>query len=111
MKIFTFMRSGMTAALLAAALGLPSLPSLPNLTNLINADGSSIEAQTYNFHDGPEQDSGAKPPAPDPPTEKKKDEKETKWDVEGDHGPSTIVEFDTDEGTWMNLDVSPDGSQ
>lgn len=32
-----------------------------------------------------------------------------KWDVEGDHGPSTLVEFDTDEGTWMSCDVSPDG--
>ncbi|HWO02519.1 MAG TPA: amidohydrolase family protein [Blastocatellia bacterium] len=31
------------------------------------------------------------------------------WDVEGDHGPFTLVEFDTDEGTWMSCDVSPDG--
>jgi imidazolonepropionase-like amidohydrolase/Tol biopolymer transport system component len=33
------------------------------------------------------------------------------WDVEGDHGPTTTVEFDTDEGTWMSCDVSPDGSK
>ncbi len=33
------------------------------------------------------------------------------WDVEGDHGPSTTIEFDTDEGTWMSCDVSPDGKQ
>jgi imidazolonepropionase-like amidohydrolase/Tol biopolymer transport system component len=33
------------------------------------------------------------------------------WDVEGDHGPTTSVEFDTDEGTWMSCDVSPDGKQ
>jgi imidazolonepropionase-like amidohydrolase/Tol biopolymer transport system component len=32
------------------------------------------------------------------------------WDVEGDHGPSTLIEFDTDEGTWMSCDVSPDGA-
>ena len=31
------------------------------------------------------------------------------WDVEGDHGPTTTIEFDTDEGTWMSCDVSPDG--
>ncbi|HEX8184720.1 MAG TPA: amidohydrolase, partial [Blastocatellia bacterium] len=31
------------------------------------------------------------------------------WDVEGDHGPTTLVEFDTNEGTWMSCDVSPDG--
>ena len=31
------------------------------------------------------------------------------WDVEADHGPCSLVEFDTDEGTWMSCDVSPDG--
>ena len=31
------------------------------------------------------------------------------WDVEAQHGPATTVEFDTDEGTWMSCDVSPDG--
>ena len=31
------------------------------------------------------------------------------WDVEAEHGPTTLIEFETDEGTWMNLDVSPDG--
>ncbi len=37
------------------------------------------------------------------------DKKPAAWDVEGDHGPSTLVEFETDEGTWMSLDVSRDG--
>ncbi|HEX8686966.1 MAG TPA: hypothetical protein VF654_10705, partial [Pyrinomonadaceae bacterium] len=31
------------------------------------------------------------------------------WDVEAEHGPTSTVEFDTDEGTWMSCDVSPDG--
>ncbi|HYP29144.1 MAG TPA: amidohydrolase family protein, partial [Blastocatellia bacterium] len=31
------------------------------------------------------------------------------WDVEGDHGPTAEVENDSDEGTWMSCDVSPDG--
>lgn len=44
----------------------------------------------------------------DTPTAKKED---SKWQVEGEHGPSSVIEFDTDEGTWMNLDLSPDGSQ
>jgi len=39
----------------------------------------------------------------------KKDKK--KWDVQAEHGPSKTIEFDTDEGTWMNLDVSPDGKE
>src|SRR4029079_8770656 len=34
-----------------------------------------------------------------------------KWDVAADLGPTRKVAFDTSEGTWMNLDVSPDGRQ
>lgn len=37
----------------------------------------------------------------------KKDKK--KWDVNNPPGNYKEVEFDLDEGTWMNLDVSPDG--
>ncbi len=34
------------------------------------------------------------------------------WDVANpDLGETTSLSFTTDEGTWMNLDVSPDGSQ
>ena len=32
-----------------------------------------------------------------------------KWDVAAALGPTTEVTFDTSEGTWMNVDVSPDG--
>lgn len=31
------------------------------------------------------------------------------WNVEKPSGPNKTVNFSTDEGTWMNLDVSPDG--
>ncbi|CAN5635548.1 hypothetical protein BH23GEM3_BH23GEM3_13580 [soil metagenome] len=34
-----------------------------------------------------------------------------KWDVAAAHGPTRDLAFDTDEGTWMSLDVSPDGRQ
>ena len=34
-----------------------------------------------------------------------------KWDVAEPTGPKTALAFDTDEGTWMNVDVSPDGTQ
>ena len=34
-----------------------------------------------------------------------------KWDVAADLGPTTKLEFDTSEGTWMNVDVSPDGKR
>jgi imidazolonepropionase-like amidohydrolase/Tol biopolymer transport system component len=34
-----------------------------------------------------------------------------KWDVTADYGPVTKLAFDTSEGTWMNVDVSPDGKR
>src|ERR1044071_10347693 len=34
-----------------------------------------------------------------------------KWDVTADLGPLQKLAFDTSEGTWMNVDVSPDGRQ
>ena len=37
------------------------------------------------------------------------DKKEPKWDVAAEFGPTSKVTFDTSEGTWMNVDVSPDG--
>jgi imidazolonepropionase-like amidohydrolase/Tol biopolymer transport system component len=56
-------------------------------------------------------------PAPEPKTQEErkqaeqKEKKEEKWDIEADHGPTTTVEFDTAEGTWMSCDVSPDGQR
>jgi Tol biopolymer transport system component/imidazolonepropionase-like amidohydrolase len=57
-------------------------------------------------------------PAPAPATgtpaaataepEKKKDEK---WDVMNPPGPSYDVNIDVTEGTWLSLDVSPDGKE
>lgn len=35
--------------------------------------------------------------------------KPPKWDVEHPSGASKAVKIDTDEGTWMSVDVSPDG--
>ena len=34
-----------------------------------------------------------------------------KWEVAAPLGPTTALAFDTNEGTWMNVDVSPDGTQ
>ncbi|MFT5764511.1 MAG: imidazolonepropionase-like amidohydrolase/Tol biopolymer transport system component [Saprospiraceae bacterium] len=38
-----------------------------------------------------------------------KDKKDKKWDVANPPGNFKEVTINTDEGTWMNLDVSPDG--
>ena len=43
--------------------------------------------------------------------EKRPPAEEKKWDVSAPLGPVTKVAFDTDEGTWMNVDVSPDGKR
>ncbi|WP_409432933.1 amidohydrolase family protein [Litorimonas sp. RW-G-Af-16] len=40
--------------------------------------------------------------------DKDKDEAE-KWDVMNPPGPKTMIDIDVTEGTWMSLDVSPDG--
>ena len=37
--------------------------------------------------------------------------KEQKWDVNARHGPGHDVPIDVTQGTWMNLDVSPDGTE
>jgi len=36
---------------------------------------------------------------------------EKKWDVEKYQGTTKTINVNTDEGTWMNLDVSPDGQE
>src|SRR4051812_3199184 len=37
--------------------------------------------------------------------------KEEKWDVNKPPGPTTEVPIDVTEGTWLSLDVSPDGKE
>ena len=41
--------------------------------------------------------------------EKKDNEK--KWDVSNPEGPYKEVSFSVNEGTWMNVDISPDGKE
>ncbi|MEN7547542.1 amidohydrolase family protein [Rapidithrix thailandica] len=38
-------------------------------------------------------------------------DKDKKWDVNNPPGDFKEIEFTTDEGTWMSLDVSPDGKE
>ncbi|MBI3950708.1 MAG: PD40 domain-containing protein [Acidobacteria bacterium] len=40
-----------------------------------------------------------------------KKEEEKKWDVNNPPGPQDQVTIDTDEGTWISVDVSPDGNE
>ncbi|HET6602709.1 MAG TPA: amidohydrolase family protein [Xanthomonadaceae bacterium] len=47
--------------------------------------------------------------APGLPAAKDNKDDKPKWDVSAAHGPTRTVKFSTDEGTWMDVDVSPDG--
>ena len=40
-----------------------------------------------------------------------KEGKEKKWDVNNPDGPYKEVSFSVNEGTWMNVDISPDGKE
>jgi imidazolonepropionase-like amidohydrolase/Tol biopolymer transport system component len=61
----------------------------------------------------PEATTKAQVPCPPVPADEKKEEKkdEKKWDVMNPPGPRKDVTLDVTEGTWLNLDVSPDGSE
>ncbi|MCB1560284.1 MAG: PD40 domain-containing protein [Xanthomonadales bacterium] len=40
-----------------------------------------------------------------------KKDNDAKWSVDAAHGPEKRIRFETTEGTWMDLDVSPDGKR
>src|SRR5690349_7793610 len=39
------------------------------------------------------------------------EKKDKKWDVSNPEGPFKEVSFTVKEGTWMNVDLSPDGKE
>ncbi len=47
----------------------------------------------------------------DVPTDPQGGKKDDKWDVNRPHGPGHEVPINVAEGTWMSLDVSPDGRE
>jgi len=68
------------------------------------------ESQQKDAPPAPAPAAAAVPGAAAPATEpEKKDEK--KWDVNNPPGPSHDVAIDVTKGTWISLDVSPDGKE
>lgn len=55
----------------------------------------------------PMQENGA--PAGDSSDDGENADKDEKWDVNNPPGEKRLITIDVDEGTWMSLDVSPDG--
>ena len=49
------------------------------------------------------------PPVPAEGNAEKKEDK--KWDVDNPPGPRTEASIDVTEGTWLYVDVSPDGKE
>jgi hypothetical protein len=47
----------------------------------------------------------------EPPEERLSDSAEARWDVSIPHIPSDTLQFETIEGTWITVDVSPDGRE
>jgi Tol biopolymer transport system component len=58
-----------------------------------------------------QKDAPAPPVAVSEAAEKKDEKKEEKWDVNNPPGPAHDVTIDVTEGTWMSVDVSPDGKE
>ncbi|HUH13830.1 MAG TPA: amidohydrolase family protein, partial [Longimicrobiales bacterium] len=47
--------------------------------------------------------------AQEPDTAEERQDRRAAWDVTTPRGPTKAVDYTVDEGTWMSLDVSPDG--
>ena len=78
------------------------MPRLPLALVLLTVAASGASAQSPDGDDG---HGHGQPVAPPDTTA----EVAEGWDVNAAHGPTQTVRFTTTEGTWMNLDVSPDG--
>src|SRR3954469_5797422 len=76
---------------------MPPRLLLPILTLLV-AGGISLVA-----------DQAPSPSSPDRTSDT--GEKKERWDITQSLGPTKPLDFETDEGTWINVDVSPDGQQ
>lgn len=67
--------------------------------------GTTFTPTVLQHHDEPESSND------DAEDEDKDKEEKEKWDVENPPGPWEDEDINTDEGTWMAVDVSPDGKE
>jgi imidazolonepropionase-like amidohydrolase/Tol biopolymer transport system component len=101
--------------------------SLLHLLALAVAVGLPLGALAHEGPHGPRATQEQQPPEAKPPEEGVKtnqapgeiatkegaaaEKKEEKWDVNNPPGPSHEIPIDVTEGTWLSLDVSPDGKE
>ncbi|GAB4568943.1 MAG: amidohydrolase family protein [Haliangiales bacterium] len=98
---------GLLAIALLIAAGAPACGGKQQASAGAGAAGELAPLQPIGFH--PPQAAGGAAGGGDG-AGKAGDEAEA-WDVNSPPGPTSEVRVDTDEGTWMNLDVSPDGRE
>jgi Tol biopolymer transport system component/imidazolonepropionase-like amidohydrolase len=92
-RLFLCLAFALSAA--AAELCSAALPGCPS-------DESPVSAQS--------DEKGANGAAKEPDEASKSAEDDAEWEVNEPRGPFDTVAFETSEGTWMSVDVSPDGS-
>ena len=100
------------AALLASAAptAMPALVAPPPPAEPLALD-SERESEEPVADDTATQADTASEPAVAPDAAADASDEAPKWDVAAAHGPGKDVAIDTTTGTWMSLDVSPDGRE
>ena len=96
------------ASLAALTLGAASTrittPAAPPVADAATAANATLAAPT---HPGGEDEGPDVTPSADAPYAYPKSS--DPWDVNVPHAPHDTLRFETSEGTWMTVDVSPDG--
>jgi peptidyl-dipeptidase Dcp len=104
----------LSALILTLAIGNSSAASpAGNECSEFGQVGSPVNLLNAISHASPSSGPGAPPSALDDKSKsdgpQKADKEEGKWDVSGTFGPVKTIKFSTTEGTWMAVDVHPDG--
>ena len=83
-----------------------------SLTCLLLASSAAVRAQEEAPPEPSPSEAATKHEPPQGPAAAQPSPSAPKWDVENPRGlAKRTVQIDTDEGTWMNVDVSPDGTR
>jgi Tol biopolymer transport system component len=102
------------AALLLSTSALAQSPPSPRPTPAGQPDQQGPEPQpqpSEPVQDSAQAEPAATPPRPEPAATPEKAPEKPKWDVNNPAGPKRQVSIDTATGTWMSVDVSPDGRE
>ncbi|HLE86015.1 MAG TPA: amidohydrolase, partial [Thermoanaerobaculia bacterium] len=108
------MKPRLMTSILALLLLLPAAPAAagpaPHEPGQMRADRHP-DAFTPTAQDQPPPEEGEQPEEDEEEAvaDGDEDEDEDEWAVSDEHGPSSTVAIDVTEGTWMSLDLSPDG--